>query len=196
MVKKTPGRPSLPEKMRKSKNFTFRGTADLHERLRQAAAISGRTVSDEIVERLSGSFGAAEMINKCGAAGAIGQVAIAAMSAAGETAGILSALSPQGAINWQDDPTAYDQAVRAAVAVLEQFRPTGAPAEIDVRGLPESTASALANIGQTLAAEILMEAATGESARSQMAWRANTMHSGLGSLVERARTSTKAKRQR
>jgi predicted HicB family RNase H-like nuclease len=50
------GRPAKPEGERKSKNFTFRGTSELHEQLRKAADAYGRTVSDEIESRLSASF--------------------------------------------------------------------------------------------------------------------------------------------
>jgi len=50
------GRPPIAEEARRSKNFTFRGRGDLHERLATAAAKSGRSISEEIEWRLEGSF--------------------------------------------------------------------------------------------------------------------------------------------
>lgn len=50
------GRPSVPVSEKKRRNFTFRGTDELHERLSSAAVESGRSISEEIELRLSLSF--------------------------------------------------------------------------------------------------------------------------------------------
>ena len=54
--KRAPGRPAVPFAEKKRRNFTFRGTDELHERLSKAAAESGRSVSEEIELRLSRTF--------------------------------------------------------------------------------------------------------------------------------------------
>lgn len=54
--KRTPGRPPLATPEKKRRNFTFRGTDELHERLSEAAAKSGRSISEEIERRLDQSF--------------------------------------------------------------------------------------------------------------------------------------------
>ena len=50
------GRPPKPAKERKSVNFTFRSRGDMRDRLRAAAAMSGRSISEEIEFRLEQSF--------------------------------------------------------------------------------------------------------------------------------------------
>ncbi|MGY3240555.1 DNA repair exonuclease SbcCD ATPase subunit [Bradyrhizobium sp. USDA 4448] len=56
-TKKRPrGRPSVPEAEKKARNFTFRSRGDMHERLSEAAAQAGRSISEEIETRLSQSF--------------------------------------------------------------------------------------------------------------------------------------------
>src|SRR4051812_43148904 len=55
-AKKPRGRPALDPTEKKRKNFTFRGTDQLHEELSKASAASGRSVSEEIEARLNESF--------------------------------------------------------------------------------------------------------------------------------------------
>ena len=50
------GRPPKPAKNRKSVNFTFRSREEMREQLRAAAAVSGRSISEEIEYRLNQSF--------------------------------------------------------------------------------------------------------------------------------------------
>jgi Arc-like DNA binding domain len=54
--RKRVGRPPKPAKERKTVNFTFRSRGDMRERLRDAAAVSGRSISEEIEFRLEQSF--------------------------------------------------------------------------------------------------------------------------------------------
>ena len=54
--KKRVGRPALPEADRKSRNFTFRSRGDLREHLERAAQKAGRSISEEIENRLERSF--------------------------------------------------------------------------------------------------------------------------------------------
>jgi hypothetical protein len=50
------GRPPKPAKERKSVNFTFRSRGDMRQKLRDAAALGGRSISEEIERRLDLSF--------------------------------------------------------------------------------------------------------------------------------------------
>ncbi|WP_426615406.1 Arc family DNA-binding protein [Bradyrhizobium sp. McL0616] len=53
---KKAGRPALDEAERKTVNFTFRSRAELRDKLSEAAAASGRSISEEIERRLIDSF--------------------------------------------------------------------------------------------------------------------------------------------
>jgi Arc-like DNA binding domain len=55
-AKKRIGRPPKAKEDRKAVNFTFRSRGDMRERLRAAAAASGRSISEEIERRLDWSF--------------------------------------------------------------------------------------------------------------------------------------------
>ncbi|WFU68598.1 hypothetical protein [Bradyrhizobium sp. CB2312] len=50
------GRPALAPAEKKRRNFTFRGTDELHDHISKAAAESGRSISEEIEWRLGQSF--------------------------------------------------------------------------------------------------------------------------------------------
>ena len=54
--RKRVGRPPKPAKERKTVNFTFRSRGELRDQLRDAAAVSGRSISEEIEYRLNQSF--------------------------------------------------------------------------------------------------------------------------------------------
>ncbi|QDM27885.1 hypothetical protein FNL56_18430 [Tardiphaga sp. vice304] len=54
--KRPRGRPAVPAADKKRRNFTFRGTDELHEHMSAAAAASGRSMSEEIEWRLGQSF--------------------------------------------------------------------------------------------------------------------------------------------
>ena len=56
------GRPALPATEKKRRNFTFRGTDELHSELAKASALSGRSLSEEIEWRLGQSFFMREVI--------------------------------------------------------------------------------------------------------------------------------------
>ncbi|MET4295435.1 hypothetical protein ABIB06_005981 [Bradyrhizobium sp. LB8.2] len=50
------GRPAVAPAEKKRRNFTFRGTDELHEHISKAAGESGRSISEEIEWRLGQSF--------------------------------------------------------------------------------------------------------------------------------------------
>ena len=54
--RKRMGRPPKPAKERRRSHFTFRTTDALREQLRAAAAVEGRSISEEIEWRLQQSF--------------------------------------------------------------------------------------------------------------------------------------------
>ena len=56
MARQRIGRPPKPAKERKSVNFTFRSRGDMRQKLRDAAALGGRSISEEIERRLDLSF--------------------------------------------------------------------------------------------------------------------------------------------
>jgi hypothetical protein len=113
------GRPRLPEEDRRSRNFTFRGRAELHSNLAEAAKTSRRSISEEIEHRLERSFADDRTIEA-----ALGgqeiydilRIVAATLHAAGNT----SAAEGGRLI---DDPVRYDRAVKAVNHVLEALRP-------------------------------------------------------------------------
>jgi chromosome segregation ATPase len=62
--KRQPGRPSLPDEEKRSRNLTFRSRGDLRDRLNDAATQSGRSISEEIEFRLEASFTKDERIEE------------------------------------------------------------------------------------------------------------------------------------
>ena len=121
----------MPEAIRRSKNFTFRGTPELHEKLRIASNLSGRTVSDEIADRLHKSLDAGTEHSVGSPADiALGQLVAFVMAQVGVKADWMKHGPPFGPPDdarkkWQEDPFAYDQAVIAANKIFEALRPKG-----------------------------------------------------------------------
>ena len=60
--KRQPGRPSLPDDEKRSRNLTFRSRTDLRDRLSAAASKSGRSISEEVEFRLEESFATADKV--------------------------------------------------------------------------------------------------------------------------------------
>jgi len=175
------GRPALPATAKRSRNFTFRGTADLHEKLRLAAAQTGGTVSDEIVRRLvasldSSSDEGSERLLSEPAADALSRVIAFAMSHAAQHAAFATTFSLDGVKDWASNPTAYDQAVRAAQRVLEHYRPPGKVLKLNLPGGDDQLATAYSEAGVGFANSFLEEAETGRSRISGGAKRAQYLH--------------------
>lgn len=61
---KARGRPAMAPAEKKRRNFTFRGTDELHEHVSKAAAESGRSMSEEIEWRLGQSFFTQEIVDR------------------------------------------------------------------------------------------------------------------------------------
>jgi hypothetical protein len=99
----------------------------LRARIGEAAKDEGRSMNAEILKRLEQSFDFEDRLGGRGMVDMIEQVA-SAMKSAGEWAGEFAfATRPLSGSKymWRSSPWAYDHAMRAAVGVLEYFRPPG-----------------------------------------------------------------------
>lgn len=142
--------------------FTMRLRDDLRAALEQAAARSGKTITEEIHSRLALTFeDPAQTKAEFG-----GRQPYAIMRRIMETwwkAGLQAYFhrTNRGAadpLEWLSDRYAFDQAVRCATTILEGFRPPGeivAP-EIPTTGKPEFD-EALRNIGMSLGRGALID---------------------------------------
>lgn len=143
----------------------LRVTPDIKKRLDDAAKDNGRSQSQEAEMRLENTFKATNAVFDALdlAFGKRLTGLLLAMAHASQLTGtravFVSQLNVAGGENWVSDPYAYDQAVRAILAILEAFRPTG---KIEMpppqRGLPES---AYAQLGVGFAQDLL--AAVGQT---------------------------------
>ena len=100
----------------------------LRARIGSVAKDEGRSMNAEILKRLEQSFDLENRLGGRGMVDMIEQVA-SAMKSTGEWAGEFTTatrpLSGGGKYRWRASPWAYDHAMRAAIDVLENFRPPG-----------------------------------------------------------------------
>jgi len=150
--KRSRGRPSIPAKERKAKNFTFRGRPELHDKLRLAAKAGGRTVSDEIERRLSASFEATTAADEMGGRRLFGLLKATAgvMQNTGQVALAMNAGHAVQDDSWLDDPHSFSQAAAAAGRFLELCAPSVEPTSIVTTGLDAKTGAALQTAFQML----------------------------------------------
>jgi hypothetical protein len=121
----------------------------------------------------------------------IAKMIASAMHDAGRHAAFTSSFSVDGTINWYANPYAYDQAVRAANAILEAFRPAG-----EVTGSQnafagrEELAAMFENLGVGFANGILEEVARGASRTGNVEHigRVGGICRDLGKLRDRIRS--------
>ncbi|HYI30319.1 MAG TPA: toxin-antitoxin system HicB family antitoxin [Bradyrhizobium sp.] len=197
-VTKARGRPAVAPEQRKSKNFTFRGTGDLHERLRLAAQKSHGSVSEEIEARLLESFDTAQKVDTVfenRTLYGIMRLVATAMNSAGETAGGHSRAShnsEHGPENWHNDPHGFDQAVKAANRIFEALRPQGEikPPKFGKARRGDDSLLDLeefaVNLGQGFANGLLYEIASDEPTTGAAVKRAPEFRRDLGpAIVER-----------
>jgi hypothetical protein len=160
MIRGKRGRPSKPAASRKRNNLTFRVTDDLHRKLSNAALHAGRSISEEVETRLERSFAIhdhlAAVRQELGGSSAYGVLMVVghAMQAAGTCGLVLRRRAPDDAATaWSHDAFAYDQAFRAAVAVLDALRPPGdstPPVLRDPGGSVGLSVSELSTVAATL----------------------------------------------
>ena len=140
------GRPTKQPKAGERMSLGLKVTADIKQRIDEAARNSGRTQSQEAELRLEHSFRQEDLLSETLAlaydprlAGLLMMMG-RAMHDAGHTAGFLSTFRAQGAYNWTEDSYAFDQAVQAAMRILEAAKPAGSPTipEIVPSNFPEA----------------------------------------------------------
>jgi hypothetical protein len=157
---------------------------DLRTKLLAAAAERGVAVNKEITDRLEKSFSEEMTISATDGNGelyAVLRVVAAAMDLAGPMAAIMSEMNPEAGKTWISNSIAYEQALKAAVAVLEALRP-------QTKTSPHASMSgAVETLGIEIATGILEEAATGltRTVAPFETARAEKLHQGLASLSDR-----------
>lgn len=163
----------------------LRVTDDLRTRLLDAATARGVAVNKEISERLERSFSEDMVVTSDSSAElySILRVVAAAMDSAGNMAAIMSTMNPEAGKGWIENSIAYQQALQAAIKVLDELKPKAATT-------PHPSIPDYVNtLGVEMATGILEEAATGQTRTigpSEIA-RAARLHAGLGTLAERIR---------
>jgi hypothetical protein len=126
------GRPTTPATPGERGTVSLRMTAELKGRIDEEAKSKGRAFSHEAELRLEQSFQkdgsflsqALELAYGPAIAGVV-QVMAAAMSDASRSAVFMEAGNLDNIEQWPSSPYAYDQVMKAAVTVLDQFRPDG-----------------------------------------------------------------------
>ena len=106
------------------KQVGLRFSETLRRRVTKAARERGVTMNAEIVMRVEESFASNERWGGAGVAPIL-EVVGAAMKSTGEMAGFLETHKPMKDGDWLANAFAFDQALKAAVAVLEAHRPPG-----------------------------------------------------------------------
>jgi hypothetical protein len=122
------GRPPVPAETRKRNNVTIRMRDELKAKVEQSADAHQRSISQEIERHLERSFDQDQRLEDVfGSADLFGLLRVvgAAMDVAGKSAAFMATRSPEASRGWIDHPDAYDQALQAAVDVLQRLRPPG-----------------------------------------------------------------------
>lgn len=117
-------RPGRPPVERRRIPMAMRITPELRDQLVARAEAKGRSITQEMELLLEQALSTEEMLGGKDAFGLlmiIGRV----MRETGAFAGVFAGSAPEGANRWLLNPYAYDQAVKAAIAVFEAMRPPG-----------------------------------------------------------------------
>jgi hypothetical protein len=169
----------------------------LRDRVQASADAHGVSVTREINERLRESLEAeppAFAVENPALRGLL-QVMVTAMEVTGQQAAFASLGAHGAGGDWLNSPFAYDQAMKAALHVLENFRPEGdITAPTFFRGGPEGgtdltdLSAAMSNLGRGFANGILFEVASEEPTTTTALKRAPILRGALGpEMVERLR---------
>jgi hypothetical protein len=162
----------------------LRVSEELREKIQAAANARGVFVNKEITDRLEKSFSEEMTVSSADGESdlySILRVVVAAMEVAGPMAAIMSTLNMEANRTWIDNSIAYDQALRAAVKVLEELRPRTATKP------HASMSDSVKSLGIEIAVGMLEEAATGMTRTNGPSeiTRARKLHADLGPLAER-----------
>ena len=138
----------------------------LRAQLEQAAKGTGHSMNAEMVERFEHSFDLEDRLGGPGMVDLMETIAIV-MKSTGEHAGFFETGEVTNQGRWMRLPYAFDQAMAAAVAILEHHRPPGeivepkprkfvvvgvGNTEVDPKESIERAQAMLANLGQLIAA--------------------------------------------
>jgi Arc-like DNA binding domain len=156
---------------------------ELREKIKAAADARGVPVNREISDRLESSFAEEIKISEDGSPElySILRVAAAAMELAGPMSAILATMNMDAGKTWIGNSVAYEQAVQAALTVLEAFKP--ATAAVPHGAAPDT----IKTMGREIAVGVLEEAATGLTRTlgpAEIA-RARKLHATVNSLAGR-----------
>ncbi len=162
----------------KTRVLSTRITAQTRQGLEVSAKSNGLSLSSEIEHRLRRSFDDDRIVDLLGGPQlyAILRTIAASMDMTGRQALFTAHGKVGGALDWLNDPYAYDQALEATMRILDALRPAGdrhAPvflakdiAEVVGGGTKEGAAkqvsSLAANLGRLLADSVLRDVAEAE----------------------------------
>ncbi len=96
----------------------------LRARIEKAAKETGQSMNAEIIDRLEGSFGTEDRLGGPRLVEIV-EVMASAMKITGQTAALAESVNEMNQGQWLSLPYAFDQATKAALAVLKQHRPKG-----------------------------------------------------------------------
>ncbi|HXP03600.1 MAG TPA: hypothetical protein VN808_05730 [Stellaceae bacterium] len=155
----------------------------LPERIRRLlerdARRKGTTINAVVAAALEAHYAETDY---SGETGALGELLARAMSDAGKAITGINAVAGHGRRNWQDDPYAYGEAVKAAMRVLELARPYGEPAPHG-----EFTSGRLGELSGLLGEQVangIIEQLTGRAAGTASHWT-ERVRNALGSIATR-----------
>ncbi len=159
------GRPTTPGKAGQKSTLSIRATGELKDKINNAAKANGRSLSQEAELRLERSFDIEDRFGGPQVVGLIETIATV-MKTAGEHAGFIETrkLVYQG--EWLFLPYAFDQATKAANAIMKHYKPKGKvtapklPQTKVVRGdnpkeIEKLVRRALENLGEGVARGVL-----------------------------------------
>jgi hypothetical protein len=181
-------RPKGPDRVQ----FILRVPRDVHSQLEQKAKTRGVSMNAELVRRLEISLAndrRAELF-ETGLPAAIGDVVAVTMHETGKFAGLHSTMTVEGSLAWYDDPYAYDQAARAATAIIDWLRPHGAIKT--QRSYSKDQQAVMIKTGRMIARSVALGIAVPKSVNKHSSRAAireiernNALRSDLGHLAER-----------
>lgn len=185
------GRPSKKPVAGERNALGLRVTAELKQRLEDAAAAAGRSQSQEAEARLERSFETADVVTRHDdlqhGRDVVGFLMLAEeiMTSAGRLAAMEQGKRDR---SWVTDPYAYDQAVKAFMDVAEHLRPPGdIPPNGTVIELPTGSRSKLkGNTGRIAARLALAGIAQAGKANAEPDLWTKAIRDRIGPLVDDA----------
>ena len=195
-AKRGRGRPPAPEEERRRSNLSLRVRTETRSALEEAAAQNGRSLSEEAELRLDYTVraeqGADQLLDFAYGRPLSGLVLLLArvLRESGAAAGFSTSYSLVGANTWLDNPYAFDQAMRAAVAVLEALRPPGEKTPPKVQGGPPLLSKVYEQLGAGFASGALSAVVGEELSQDLSIWGERVRQRLSPATVERIKAAT------